>query len=257
MVGSQTDLGARQFEQLGVAAEHISVTGSLKFERRISEEFKQQARQLRQQLFPSRSIWIAASTHDDEEILLLDRLQRLQKKIPDLLLILAPRHPQRGKSIEDYCSQQSIACVTRSSGLPCQSDTRVFLLDTLGELMLFYGVADLAFVGGSLVNVGCHNLLEPAAWGIPMLFGHSVHNCEEIAAELIANNAAVSVTDADQSIDTVQTILSNQAMCREMGDNALKYFNKNQGTLKKTVEMIKAVLAQSDVNSSDNDINAK
>ncbi|MEE9344084.1 MAG: 3-deoxy-D-manno-octulosonic acid transferase, partial [Methylococcales bacterium] len=170
-IGAQADLDAKQFNQLGVAAERISVTGSLKFERTVSEQLKRQATQLRQQLFPTRSIWIAASTHDNEEILLLDRLQQLQTNNPYLLLIIAPRHPQRGISIVNYCNQQSISCVTRSSGLSCQSDTRVFLLDTLGELMLFYGVADLAFVGGSLVSVGCHNLLEPAAWGIPMLFG--------------------------------------------------------------------------------------
>jgi 3-deoxy-D-manno-octulosonic-acid transferase len=108
--------------------------------------------------------------------------------------------------------------------------------------MLFYGVADVAFVGGSLVKVGCHNLLEPAAWGIPMLFGSSVHNCEEIATELVASNAAVSVVDADQCIDTVQVLLSNQAMCREMGVNAINYFNKHQDTLEKTVGIIESML---------------
>jgi len=241
-IGAQADIDAKHFNQLGVASERISVTGSLKFERTVSEQLKQQAVQLRQQLFPTRNIWIAASTHDNEEILLLDRLQQLQTNNPDLLLILAPRHPQRGISIVNYCNQQSISCVTRSSGLTCQFDTRVFLLDTLGELMLFYGVADLAFVGGSLVAVGCHNLLEPAAWAIPMLFGSSVHNCEEIATELVASHAAVAVVDADQCIDTVQALLSNQAMCREMGDNAINYFNKHQGTLEKTVEIIESML---------------
>ena len=254
MVGSQANIDAKLFNQLGVASERISVTGSLKLERIVSEQLKQQATQLRQQLFSSRSIWIAASTHDNEEILLLDRLQQLQIKIPDLLLILAPRHPQRGKSIVDYCNQQSISCVSRSSGLLCQPDTRVFLLDTLGELMLFYGVADLAFVGGSLVNVGCHNLLEPAAWGVPMLFGGSVHNCAEIAAELVASDAAVLVADADQCIDTVQTLLSNQAMCREMGNNAMTYLNKHQGILQKTIEMIESVLVQVDVQNVVSDI---
>ncbi|MEE9424047.1 MAG: 3-deoxy-D-manno-octulosonic acid transferase, partial [Methylococcales bacterium] len=228
--------------QLGVASERISVTGSLKFERTVSEQLKQRAVQLRQQLFPTRSIWIAASTHENEENLLLDRLQQLQTNNPNLLLILAPRHPHRGISIVNYCNQQSISCVTRSSGLSCQSDTRVFLLDTLGELMLFYGVADVAFVGGSLVTVGCHNLLEPAAWGIPMLFGRSVHNCEEIATELVASNAAVSVVDADQCIDTVQALFSNQALCREMGANAINYFNKHQDTLEKTVGIIESML---------------
>ncbi len=241
-IGAQTDLDAKQFNQLGIESRRISVTGSLKFERTVSEQFKQRAVLLRQQLFPTRSIWIAASTHDNEEILLLDRLQQLQTNNPDLLLILAPRHPQRGISIVNYCNLQSISCVTRSSSLSCQSDTRVFLLDTLGELMLFYGVADVAFVGGSLVKVGCHNLLEPAAWGIPMLFGSSVHNCEEIATELVASNAAVSVVDADQCIDTVQVLLSNQAMCREMGVNAINYFNKHQDMLEKTVGIIESML---------------
>ena len=256
-IGAQADIDTKHFNQLGVASERISVTGSLKFERTVSEQLKQRAVQLRQQLFPTRSIWIAASTHDNEENLLLDRLQQLQTNRPDLLLILAPRHPQRGISIVEYCNQQSISCVTRSSGLSCQSDTRVFLLDTLGELMLFYGVADVAFVGGSLVKVGCHNLLEPAAWGIPMVFGGSVHNCQEIATGLIASNAAVSVEDVDQCIDTVQALLSNQAKCTDMGDNAINYFNKHQGTLEKTIEMIKLILAKPEVNNVVKDITAR
>ncbi len=255
-IGAQADIDAKHFNQLGVASERISVTGSLKFERTVSEQLKQRAVQLRQQLFPTRNIWIAASTHDNEEILLLDRLQQIQTNNPDLLLILVPRHPQRSINIVNYCNQQSISCVTRSSGLSCQPDTRVFLLDTLGELMLFYGVADIAFVGGSLVTVGCHNLLEPAAWGIPMLFGSSTHNCEEIATELVANNAAVSVVDADQCIDTVQTLLSNKAMCREMGDNAINYFNKHQDTLENTVKIIETALAHNTFNSI-NDIQTK
>ncbi len=243
-VGAQTGSDAKNFSQLGIEPNRIHVTGSLKFGRTISEQFKQQATQLRQQLFAKRVIWIAASTHDNEESLLLDRLQLLVSNIPELLLILAPRHPHRAATIETYCRQQSISCISRTSGLPCQPDTRVFLLDTLGELMLFYGVADLAFVGGSLVNIGCHNLLEPAAWGIPMIFGDSIHNCEEIATELVTSNAAVSVADADQCIDTVETLLSNQAMRDEMGGNAISYINNHQDTLEKTVEIIEAVLIQ-------------
>jgi 3-deoxy-D-manno-octulosonic-acid transferase len=237
-VGSQTGLVAKQFEQLGVEPDRIKVTGNLKFQRIVSAHMKQQALQLRAKLFGARPIWIAASTHDNEEVMLLDRLKLLQSKIPDLLLIIAPRHPHRGVSITGYCKQNSISCVSRSSGLLCQSKTSVYLLDTLGELMLFYGVSDLAFVGGSLVDVGCHNLLEPAAWGLPILFGQSVHNCEQVALELLANNAAIQVANADQCINSVQELLFNQNVGGEIGKNAKAYIDAHQSELGATMAMI-------------------
>ncbi len=237
-VGSQSAAIASQFKQLGVAPDCIQVTGSLKFQRTVSEQLKHQATQLKQGQFGSRPIWIAASTHDNEEVLLLDRLYTLQSAIPDLLLILVPRHPQRGESIQRYCEKKSISYVTRSSGSACQPDASVFLLDTLGELMLFYGVAELAFVGGSLVNSGCHNLLEPAAWEIPIIFGNSVYNCEEIASALVANNAAKRVVDADQCIETVQELLSDRQYCRIMGNNAKNYIESHRSQFENTVAIV-------------------
>ena len=241
-LGAQTDQVAKRFVQLGVAPECIRVTGNIKFMRIIQEQQKQQAIALKQQLFSTRVIWIAASTHENEERLLLDRLLALQSVIPNLLLVLAPRHPRRSTAILRYCESLSISCVSRSSRQLCSSSTQVYLLDTLGELMLFYGVADVAFIGGSLVDVGCHNLLEPAAWGIPIVFGTSVYNCKDIASGLMGSDAAQSVSDADQCIAVVKNLLQNPAQQHTMGENARNYFNKQQNQITLTLELIDEAL---------------
>ena len=241
-VGSQTALAARQFRQLGVNPASISVTGNLKFQRAVSERQRRQASQLRQRLFASRPVWIAGSTHEHEESWLLERLPDLLSAIPDVLLVLAPRHPQRVSVIEDVCEQKAIACVTRSSGLPCTDNTHVFMLDTLGELMDFYGAADVAFVGGSLIDHGCHNLLEPAAWGIPIVFGASIYNCEDIATGLVAAGGAVSVDNADQCALIIRELLLDADKSEKMGNNARQYLLTQQGQLENTLKMIDGVL---------------
>ena len=238
-VGVQSSKGARQFECLGVYSDRISVTGNLKFQRKPTVDDCQQSRKLKQSLFGNRPIWIAASTHDNEEALILSRIQDLQSNIPDLLLIIAPRHPNRGSIIERYCQKTAISYITRSSGKACLNNEAVFLLDTLGELTDFYGLSDVAFVGGSLVDLGCHNLLEPAAWGVPVVFGSSIFNCEEIASHLVANNAAKSVNDVDDCIAKVKELFLDQTKRRLMTENAKNYIDKNQGQLAKTIEIIR------------------
>ncbi len=241
-VGAQNETVAMQLQQLGMHPNSISVTGNLKFHRTISRQQQQKALQIKQQLFGTRPIWIAASTHENEEALLLERLPELQAVIPNILLILAPRHPQRGKSIEQYCKSNAIPIISKSSGMVCPTNTSVFLLDSLGDLIDFFGTADIAFIGGSLVDMGCHNILEPAVWGIPVVFGPSVYNYEEISNDLIENNAAKQVDDADHCATMILELLLDDDLRQTIGLNGKEFVSLRQGQLNKTMEIIDSYL---------------
>ncbi|MDD5215259.1 MAG: lipid IV(A) 3-deoxy-D-manno-octulosonic acid transferase, partial [Methylococcales bacterium] len=170
-IATQTEADKPRFIQIGAKSENVQNLGNIKFDVTIADEVLSQGQHLKNQLFKNRFVFLAASTHEGEEVLLLDAYQNLKKLIPELLLAIAPRHPERFSHVENLANQANLKTITRTSNKICQPDTDVFLIDTLGELKLFYATADLAFVGGSFVPIGGHNVLEPAAVGVPVLFG--------------------------------------------------------------------------------------
>ncbi len=189
VIAAQSEADAERFVSLGAKASRTRVTGNIKFDIELPAGLGERGRDLRRELFPNRPVWIAASTHDKEEAMILETHRQLLRLHPNLLLILVPRHPDRFPTVRELIVKQGFTLVSRTERRHCEPDTQVFFGDTMGEVTLFYAASDIAFVGGSLVPVGGHNLLEPAALGVPILIGPHVFNAQEIADDFLRNAA--------------------------------------------------------------------
>jgi 3-deoxy-D-manno-octulosonic-acid transferase len=195
-IAAQTEADADRFRALGMPAARVRVTGSLKSDVALPDGYAAQVDGCRRDCGPARPIWIAASTHAGEEQPILAAHARVLETLPAALLVLAPRHPVRAGEVSDLIRNAGLSYRQRSAGEVCDARTQLYLLDTLGELVAFYGVADVAFVGGSLVAVGGHNLLEPAAAARPIVTGPHLFNFAEIGEHLRAVGALSVVDDA-------------------------------------------------------------
>ncbi|MBH9739845.1 lipid IV(A) 3-deoxy-D-manno-octulosonic acid transferase [Vibrio navarrensis] len=186
----QSQADADRFAKLGVATEKLSVTGSIKFDIHISDEIKRKGAELRAQLGQDRPIWIAASTHKGEDEQVLAAHRQVLESHSNALLILVPRHPERFDSVFELCQAQGFETIRRTQQQDVSDSTQVYLGDTMGEMLILLGAADVCFMGGSLLGdkVGGHNVLEPAALGVPILTGPSYFNFEEIVATMLENN---------------------------------------------------------------------
>ncbi|MCY1424059.1 3-deoxy-D-manno-octulosonic acid transferase [compost metagenome] len=233
----QTEAEAQRFRDLGARTETLEVTGSIKFDLTIDPQLLERASQLRGQWQAlERPVWIAASTHDGEDEVVLAAHRQLLVSHPDALLILVPRHPERFNSVYGLCQQQGFATVRRSSGDAVSADTSVLLGDTMGELLFLYALADSAFVGGSLVPNGGHNLLEPAALAKPVLSGPHLFNFLEIAAQLRSAGALQEVEDAEGLAVAVQRLFELPRDAERMAEAGLKVMRANQGALQRLLD---------------------
>ena len=232
LLAVQTTPEAERFRSLGARAECVEVTGSIKFDLSIDPELLSRAALLRGQWqAESRPVWIAASTHAGEDEVVLAAHRQLLKLNPDALLILVPRHPERFGSVFELCQRQGFSTRRRSSGEPVAAGDQVLLGDTMGELLFLYALADIAFVGGSLVANGGHNLLEPAALGKPVLSGPHLFNFLEIAAQLRAAGALGEVSDADGLAQRVAQLWHEPATAEAMRTAGQAVMRANQGAL--------------------------
>ncbi|MBV7495788.1 lipid IV(A) 3-deoxy-D-manno-octulosonic acid transferase [Pseudomonas sp. PDM24] len=233
----QTEAEAQRFRDLGARPETVEVTGSIKFDLTIDPQLLQRAGELRGQWqAQERPVWIAASTHEGEDDVVLAAHRRLLANHPDALLILVPRHPERFNPVFELCRQQGFATVRRSTGEPVTADTSVLLGDTMGELLFLYALADSAFVGGSLVPNGGHNLLEPAALAKPVLSGPHLFNFLEIAAQLRSAGALAEVDDAEGLALAVQRLFELPSDAQRMAEAGLKVMRTNQGALQRLLD---------------------
>ncbi|GFM66568.1 3-deoxy-D-manno-octulosonic acid transferase [Pseudomonas cichorii] len=233
----QTEAEARRFRDLGARPECVAVTGSIKFDLSIDPQLPEQAAQLREQWQATgRPVWIAASTHAGEDESVLAAHRQLLSSHPDALLILVPRHPERFNSVHELCQQQGFTTVRRSSGQAVTPDTSVLLGDTMGELLFLYALADSAFVGGSLVPNGGHNLLEPAALAKPVLSGPHLFNFLEIAALLRQAGALEEVGDSVALAAAVQKLFDQPQLARSMADAGIGVMKANQGALQRLLD---------------------
>jgi 3-deoxy-D-manno-octulosonic-acid transferase len=240
----QTEAEAQRFRDLGARAETVAVTGSIKFDLTIDPQLLQRASELRSQWqAQERPVWIAASTHDGEDEVVLAAHRRLLADHPDALLILVPRHPERFDSVFGLCQKQGFATVRRSSGEPVGAGTSVLLGDTMGELLFLYALADSAFVGGSLVPNGGHNLLEPAALAKPVLSGPHLFNFLEIAAQLRSAGALQEVEDAEGLALAIQRLFELPRDAQRMAEAGLKVMRSNQGALQRLLDGLGRLIA--------------
>ena len=232
LIAVQTAAEAERFRKLGALDACVEVTGSIKFDLSIEPELLQRAAGLREQWQATRRpIWIAASTHAGEDEIVLAAHRQLLEQWPEALLILVPRHPERFAAVFELCRQQGCSTRRRSSGAPLVAGDQVLLGDTMGELLLLYALADAAFVGGSLVANGGHNLLEPAALGLPVLSGPHLFNFLEIAAKLRDAGALIEVTDARALAESVAMLWREPGQAEKMRDAGLAVMQANQGAL--------------------------
>ncbi|MDH3616161.1 MAG: lipid IV(A) 3-deoxy-D-manno-octulosonic acid transferase [Gammaproteobacteria bacterium] len=244
IIAAQSRSDADRFRSLGASAERTWVTGNIKFDVELPSQIEQQGAALRSRLFGDRPVWVAASTHDGEEQIVLGAHRILREQFPDLLLILVPRHPERFSTVRERAQKSGFNVVSRTEGIACSAVTSVFLGDTMGEVPLFYAASDVAFVGGSLVPVGGHNILEPAAQGVPVISGPHLFNAQDIADMFIDLKACRIVKDQDELAVAIADLLANPDTAAELGQNGLALLQQNRGALARLLVLLEPHLAE-------------
>jgi 3-deoxy-D-manno-octulosonic-acid transferase len=244
-VGAQTEADALRFIGLGAPAERVSVSGNIKFDRTLPQELMRQGAALRARIAAGRPLWVAGSTHAGEESILLQAHRELRLTLPQALLVLAPRHPQRFEAAAAGVRSAGLRCRRRSraaADTPPDPDCEVLLLDTLGELMEFYAAADVAFVGGSLVGVGGHNLLEPAALGLPVLAGPQQFNSPDIARILAEGGALTTVHGVADLAAALARLLGDPQQRARQGARARAAVEANRGAIGRLLSLVDQLL---------------
>jgi len=246
IIAAQTEADAKRFIEVGANPSRTRVTGNIKFDVELDPGIAGEGASLRNALFGERPVWIAASTHDGEELLVLEAHRTLLQHHPDLLLVLVPRHPERFDDVRELVEKQAFKVVSRTADQACEPSTEVFLVDTMGEVPLFYAASDIAFVGGSLIPVGGHNLLEPAAQGLPIITGPHLFNAQEIAEDFIEIAACEVVADSSELALSVSNLIENPAEAEKMGRNGLTVLEQNRGSLERLLVLLEPLLLGSD-----------
>ncbi|MFP4682260.1 MAG: lipid IV(A) 3-deoxy-D-manno-octulosonic acid transferase [Ectothiorhodospira sp.] len=226
---------AGRFRALGAPPGRVRVAGNVKYDVHLTEGVREAARDLRRALGP-RPVWIAASTHEGEEERVLEAHLRLRRSRTDALLILVPRHPERFEAVARLCPGAGLPMVRRSAGGLPGAEAAVWLGDTMGELATLCGAADVAFLGGSLVPVGGHNPLEPAAHGVPVVTGPHVFNFEAVYADLEAAGGVRRVADATELAEVLETLLGDAAAREGLAAGATRVLEANRGAVARLLD---------------------
>jgi 3-deoxy-D-manno-octulosonic-acid transferase len=243
LIAAQTHEDAERFVAIGAQSAKTHVVGNIKFDMELGAEVIDQGHALRAAFGSARPTWIAGSTHAGEEEQVLAAHAELQADRPDALLLLVPRHPDRFDGVADLLSRRGLRFTRRSSGAAPDGGTAVVLVDTVGELAALYAAADAAFVGGSLVPIGGHNLVEPAALGLPVLTGLSQFNAKDIARLLIQQGAALQVADAGELASALIRLLAEPAERQRMGAIGRHIVESNRGSVARLLGFIEPLLS--------------
>lgn len=247
IIAAQGKGDAERFREAGADPDRTHVTGNIKFDFSVPPETLERGARLRQQFGVSRSVWVAGSTHTGEDEQVLEAHRLVREAHPDALLVLAPRHPARFNEVADRLQRAGVSFMRRSQQggsvvATARSGPRVLLLDTLGELLDFYACGDVAFVGGSLVPIGGHNLLEPAALARPILTGPYNSNSEDVARLLVGRGAAEIVNNERELGKRVAALLAAPDERARLGELARASVDSNRGALGKLLELIEPLL---------------
>jgi len=249
-IAAQTRQDAERLISLGARPERVRVTGNTKFDVRLPASLSEEAQVLRRCLGVDRGIWIAASTHDGEEQQVLHAFEQVRKAFPDALLALVPRHPERAPAVAALARKFGHVTAIRSEAPVSCADASVFIGDTMGELPLYYAASDVAFVGGSLVREGGHNMLEPAALGIPVLFGPYVHDVAEISERIIEAGAGRKVADKDALGAAVVEYMRDANLRHVAGQRGREFVKENRGALTLVMELVDELMTPAEPNLS-------
>ncbi len=241
-IAAQSEQDAQRFRNLGAQATQIRVIGNTKFDVSVPASLRETADVLRREWGVQRPVWIAGSTHEGEEEQVLNAFAGVREIIPDALLVLVPRHPERFARVATLCRGQGFATCLRSEATPRAEEFDVYLGDTMGELALLYAASDVAFVGGSLVDTGGHNPLEPAALGLPVVFGMHMFNFADISRLLLEADAALQVRDSDALALQVSKLLEDANRRHQIGANGLRVVAANRGAKDAVLNIVNELL---------------
>ncbi len=243
LIAPQDNISGQRYLKLGYDPEKLKLTGNIKYDLVLSESLLTEAEKLKAQWKQQRPVWVAASTHEGEESLILESHRLLLQAFPDLLLILVPRHPERFNEVAEQIEKQHFTFVRRSENRVPQADTQVVLGDTMGELMLMYALADVAFVGGSLVKRGGHNPLEPLAFQIPVVSGKYTFNFPEVYRNLMEVQGFVEVNNNAAAIArAVEILLNSSALRARTGKAGYGVLLENRGALQRLLDLLQPYL---------------
>ena len=242
IIGAQTQEDAEKFISLGSHTRKIKITGNIKFDIAIPTESMNEAKELKSSYFQDRTIWVAASTHEGEEEVVLEAHRLVLKDNPNTLLVIAPRNPDRFSAVKKIIKYKKFNFHSWSEGLSDLDNKEILLLDSLGQLNLFYSMANASFVGGSLFSVGGHNLLEPASLKTPIITGPCIDNIKDISQKLKQNNALVIVKDSLELANSINQIIQNKEQSDKMILGGLKVIQENKGSTEKIFELIKPLI---------------
>ena len=243
VVAAQSNADADRYRRLGAPAKRIHLTGNIKYDLPVPAGLATQAAGWRRG-WGERPVWIAASTHPEEEAAMLAAHRAVLQAHPRALLLWAPRHPERFGPVAADAERAGFKVATRRRDRLPAADTQVFVVDTLGELMAFFAAADQAFVGGSLQEIGGHNVLEPAALGVPALVGPHTFNFQEITDLLVAAGAVLRVRDAESLAQALATGFSDPARAAARGAAGRLRIAGERGALARTMDLVEPLLAQ-------------
>lgn len=235
VIAAQTESDAQRLKDLG--ASKIEVTGNLKFDITVPQESLVQGQELRQAFGIDRNVFLAASTREGEETLILDALEK--NPIPNTLLVIVPRHPQRFEEIAKLLQKRNLRFHRRSDKNSIPKDIQVFLGDSMGEMFVYYNACDIAFIGGSLLCFGAQNLIEACAVGKPVLIGEHTYNFAEASVQAIEKKAAIRIHSADELITKANSLLKDKTALQKMGEAGLKFSQDHRGATERLMKIIK------------------
>ncbi len=237
---------AKRFMLLGIPSNMISTIGNIKFDQPYDPVSEEEIEILKQSMNiqPFKKILMAGSTHEGEESILIDAFSRIRKDFADTVLIIVPRNPERARSVLKLCKSASFSPILMKDFENTDKNEKfdVIIVDVIGILKRLYAIADVAFVGGSLVDRSGHNPLEPAAFSKPVIFGQYMSDFTHISQMLLDSGGAAQVKNTNSLYETIAGILSDSGKARNMGEKAFKVFNANKGAVEKTLKVIECQL---------------
>lgn len=244
LIGAQTAADAERFRIIGAAPDRVRVTGNVKYDMEVPAAAIEAGRAFRARVAARRPVWIAGSTHEGEEEVVLAAHAIVRARHPEALLILVPRHPQRFDAVRALLRRRGVEFASRSAGEEPAARHGVFLVDTLGELQMFYAAADVAFVAGSLVPIGGHSLLEPAVLGLPMLSGPHNHNAQDVADLFEQCGALRIVRSKEELAQRTCDWFDDPARARADGERGRQAVAQSRGAVTRLVAMVAPLLSR-------------
>lgn len=238
LVLCQFESDAERFKSLGISESKIKVTGSLKYDIDLAPGLEEQGRNIRQALPENSVVWVAASTHEGEDAQVLAIHAELKQKFPHLYLVLVPRHPERFESAYEQAKAKGFKTKRYSEQKSLPADNDVFVLDAMGQLMRFFAASDVVFIGGSLVEVGGHNPIEPGALGKPVLMGPHYFNFEVICQQFIEAGALKIASSSSELKDFLEQLVARPDEAKAMGSKALEVVSKGRGAIDRVVNYL-------------------